>query len=214
MPSPHGTLAMIPLCLGLCWGCTAGPSSEAQGPETPVAPAPSAPARNPFGVEDLPDCCGAAAHAFADEAPPRGTAEDINAETWVTPPAEHFDSIEGEWAARWDTGGVPPWTQGRATIRVAGERVFILYRDDLVPIGGYLAEAERQGHRLVGAFRSLDHADDHGYWVGTIVDSTRIDGIWERGRWDFRRGTTHGRGSEAPGEPAPNGSPRAVNDST
>ena len=116
-------------------------------------------------------------------------ADDVNAEAWVTPPAEPFDSIEGEWAGRWDEG-VPPWTTGRATIRIVGERVFISYRDDHIPIGGYLAEAERQGNRLVGAYQSLDDPKDHSKWVGTIVDNTRIDGIWERGRWDFRRGQT------------------------
>src|SRR5262245_18268990 len=131
MPSTRGAIAPILTLLGLCC-CTAGPPHEAQAPAAAVEPAAKAPARNPFGVDDVPDCCGDAARTFGDEVPARGTADDVNAEAWVTPPAGPFDSIEGEWAGRWDTGG-PPWTAGRARIRVVAERVFISYRDDLIP---------------------------------------------------------------------------------
>jgi len=138
--------------------------------------------RNPFAVEDVPDPVGADVESFARsvEVNP-DPSTDENALAWVTV-ATADDGLAGAWTCRWRaTDG--PWTRGVATLRALGDRVFILYRDE----GTYLFEAEVRGDRLVGRYLNVDTPGDTSPWLGVVVDPYRIDGYWERGRWDLRR---------------------------
>lgn len=138
--------------------------------------------RNPFSVEDVRDPTGRDVEAFAAaltrELDP-GT--DENALAWVTT-ATADEGLAGAWASRWRSGA-EAWHQGVATLYADGDRVFILYRD----MGTYLIEAERRGDQLVGRYQNMQRPADTSPWVGVIVDAYRIDGYWERGRWDLRR---------------------------
>ena len=142
----HLTPALLAACLLTLPACDGGRTE----PDTPVtgtpASQPSEP-RNPFGLEDVPDCCGAESQVFAEKAPALGADDDPNAERWVSMIGGAEESIEGEWAGRWkvDIDG-QGWVTGTATIRTIGNRVYVHYRDD----GEYLLEAERQGDRLIG----------------------------------------------------------------
>ena len=162
-------------------GCNAGSTGEPSGAE-PVEPQP----RNPFGLEDIVDCCGEDVLEFAAGAAEMGGADDDNAQLWATAAAALDDSIDGEWSARWSKELVG-WTVGVATIRTVGDHVYIHHRED--EGDGYLIEAVRDGDRLVG--RSVNTRlglSDSWNFVGTVVSNERIDGVWPLGRWDFRRG--------------------------
>jgi hypothetical protein len=149
--------------------------------------------RNPFGLEDVRDCCGPEVVAFAEARAPSGGPDDENAAAWAgTDPGAEYASIDGEWASRWKFEG-EQWVAGTATVRSVDDRVFILYRDNLE----YLAEARRIGDRLVGRYTTEEHAMDTSPFVLTIVSNERMDGVYLSGRWDFRRpGQAPGTGTE------------------
>ena len=138
--------------------------------------------RNPFTVDDVPDPVGADVEDFArNVAVTRDLDSDENALAWVTVATEG-DGLAGAWTCRWRSAD-GPWTRGVATLRVAGDRVFILYRDE----GTYLIEAAVRGDRLVGRYVNVNAPGDTSPWLGVVVDPYRIDGYWGRGRWDLRR---------------------------
>lgn len=138
--------------------------------------------RNPFAVDDVPDPVGGDVEDFARSVRAAADpASDDNALAWVAVATE-AQGLEGAWTSRWRTGD-GAWQQGVATLRVDGDRVFILYKD----AGTYLFEAERRGDRLVGRYVNLDLPTDTSPWYGIIQDDFRIDGFWARGRWDLRR---------------------------
>jgi hypothetical protein len=140
--------------------------------------------RNPFSVEDVPDPQGADVEDFARSVHVAADpSNDDNALAWVTvATARGDDGLAGAWTSRWRVGD-SAWRQGVATLRIEGNRAFILYKDE----GTYLIEAEVRGDRLVGRYLSLGNASDRGPWFGLVVDPYRIDGYWGRGRWDLRR---------------------------
>ncbi|HLL21929.1 MAG TPA: hypothetical protein VK427_07355 [Kofleriaceae bacterium] len=138
--------------------------------------------RNPFAVEDVPDPTGADVEDFVRTVDvPADRSRDENALAWVTV-ATADDGLEGAWTARWRQRN-QPWQQGVATLRLEGDRVFILHRD----AGTYLIEAERRGDRLVGRYVNVEQPSDASPFLGIVVDPYRIDGYWTRGRWDLRR---------------------------
>jgi hypothetical protein len=156
---------------------------------TGVAGEVPAPTRNPFGVLDVTDPDGEDVQKFARDAAERIPAkadEDANAGAWsnmtlVNKP----DSIEGPWSSRWN-GGAEKWIgNGTAHIRIAKDRVYILYSD---ATGSYLVDAKRAGNTLVGRYVNINNPKDVSPFFGRIVDNTRIDGAWSQGRWDLRRG--------------------------
>ena len=150
--------------------------------------------RNPFGTMDVPGPHDEDVTKYAAGATLPGDPNDANAPQWQ-PPADAADPLEGTWASRWKGGADPAipgdaadkWKQGRAEIRVAGERVYLRFDWD----GGRrhgLIEAQREGaHRLVGKYINLTTPEITRPWVGLIVDPTRIDGSFQEGRLDFRR---------------------------
>jgi hypothetical protein len=117
----------------------------------------------------------------------------VNAAPWSS--TAHADAIDGVWSSRWNGGADPTivgdapdrWKQGVAEVETAGERVYLRFDWD----GGRrrgLIDARREGeNRLVGKYINLTDPKIVQPWVGLIVDSTRIDGRWARGRLDFRR---------------------------
>jgi hypothetical protein len=138
--------------------------------------------RNPYSVEDVPDPVGSDVEDFARSV--RVAADpstDENALAWVTVATE-ADGLEGAWTARWRVGN-EPWQQGVATLKLDGDRVFIMYKDE----GTYLIEAQRRGDRLVGRYVNVANPTDSSPFLGIVVDPYRIDGFWKRGRWDLRR---------------------------
>ncbi len=138
--------------------------------------------RNPFSIDDVPDPVGADVEDFARSVRvPADPSQDENALAWVTV-ATDSDGLEGAWTARWRTGD-GAWQQGVATLRMDGDRVFILYKD----AGTYLMEAQRRGDRLVGRYVNANDPRDSTPFYGIVVDPYRIDGFWGRGRWDLRR---------------------------
>jgi hypothetical protein len=189
------------LCIALLvTGC--GSSSDRPGGSAIAAsggaePAPPpAPLRNPFGLDfDVPDPLGDDVRAFAETVKLDAGPDDPNAEAWVeVDPTATWDSIEGPWAGRWNSSE-EGWRSGLADIRIEGESIFIRFQDDV----RYLIEARREGpDRLLGRYVNVDAPIDTSPWVGRIVGHDRIDGQWNDGRWDFRRGTPVGQAAAAP----------------
>ncbi|MBA3820334.1 MAG: hypothetical protein H0X17_15690 [Deltaproteobacteria bacterium] len=138
--------------------------------------------RNPFSVEDVPEPNGGDVEDFARSVRvPSDPSTDENALAWVAVATEG-DGLDGPWTSRWRTG-TGEWHQGVATVRVEGDRVFLLYKDE----GTYLIDAALRGNRLVGRMVNVDRPADSWPWLGIVVDPYRIDGYFARGRWDLRR---------------------------
>jgi hypothetical protein len=138
--------------------------------------------RNPFAVEDVQDPTGGDVEDFARSVTVAADpASDENALAWVTVATEG-DGLDGAWTSRWRTGQ-GAWQQGVATVRVDGDRVFILYKNE----NTYLVEAVVRGDRLIGRFAKVGEPSESSPWLGVVVDPYRIDGYWARGRWDLRR---------------------------
>lgn len=139
--------------------------------------------RNPFSVEDVPDPVGGDVTDFARTVrAPKDPSTDENALAWVTVATESDGSLDGAWTARWRVGN-EPWQQGVATLKVEGDRVYILHKD----AGTYLIEAQKQGDRLLGRYVNVGDPTDTSPFYGIVVDPYRIDGHWAKGRWDLRR---------------------------
>src|SRR4051812_6098443 len=120
--------------------------------------------RNPFAVEDVPDPVGPDVEDFAATVQIGDPMTDENAIAWVIV-ATAADGLGGAWSSRWKSG-TGDWAQGVATVKLEGDRVFILYRDSKT----YLIEAVRRGDRLVGRHVNLNAPRDTSPWLGVIVD--------------------------------------------
>jgi len=149
--------------------------------------------RNPFGTMDVPEPDDAEVMGYAAAATLAGDAADGNAAAWASIGAAS-DPLDGVWASRWNGGADPTiagdtpeqWKQGRAEVRVAGERIYLRFDWD----GGRrhgLIDAAREGTRLVGKYINLTNPVIVRPWVGLVVDAARIDGCFPNGRLDFRR---------------------------
>ena len=152
------------------------------------------PARNPFGVMDIPDPDDDEVKAFADVTELDASAEDENAQPWGAT-AAHGPHIEGAWSSRWNGGADPTipgdskekWKDGSAELRTVGDLVYLLFDWGRGARKG-LIEARRVGRaRLVGRYVNLSAPEITRPWVGLIVSYSRIDGRWPAGRLDFRR---------------------------
>jgi hypothetical protein len=152
--------------------------------------------RNPFDVMDVPNPNDQNVLEFATGAKLAGTSDDENAKAW-TPPGDHNhrDAIEGSWCSRWNGGADPTipgdaenkWKQGRAEVKTAEDRVYLLFDWDHGARRG-LIDAQREGAtRLVGKYINLTDPKVTRPWIGLIVSNRRIDGRWTGGRLDFRR---------------------------
>jgi hypothetical protein len=152
--------------------------------------------RNPFGVMDVPDPNDAEVTQFARRATLDESADDDNAQAWNSADnSGQHRTVEGRWSSRWNGGADPTipgdaadkWKQGRAELRTAGERVYLLFDWDSAARKG-LIDARREGpRRLVGKYINLSNPAVTRPWIGLIVDDQRIDGRWTEGRLDFRR---------------------------
>ncbi len=149
--------------------------------------------RNPFGTMDVPAPHDRDVVDYAAAATLAGGPDDLNAQ-WK-PPANAADPLDGTWASRWNGGADPTipgdaadkWKEGRAEVRVVGDRVYLRFDWG----GGRrhgLIDARREGaNRLVGKYINLTTPEITRPWVGLIVDAARIDGCFPNGRLDFRR---------------------------
>ncbi len=151
--------------------------------------------RNPFGVMDVPDPDDDAVLAFAAGAELAGTSDDDNAAAWpAAGNRDQYGAIEGAWSSRWNGGADPTiagdaahiWKAGRAAVRAAGDRLYLLFDWDNGARRG-LIDARRDGTRLVGKYINLTDPKVTRPWIGLIVSNRRIDGRWTGGRLDFRR---------------------------
>jgi hypothetical protein len=149
--------------------------------------------RNPFGTADVPAPQDGDVAAFAATAALSGGADDVNAAAWAAEP--DADPLEGVWSSRWNGGADPTipgdapdkWKQGRAEIRVTGERLYLRFDWDGGRRHGLIEAVCEDGGRLVGKYINLTDPKIQRPWVGRIVDLTRIDGCFPHGRLDFRR---------------------------
>ena len=131
--------------------------------------------------------------SFAADATLAGGIDDDNAGSWSAL-GEPAGTIEGHWSSRWNGGADPTipgdtadqWKQGRAEVRTAGERVYLLFGWNDGKRNG-LIDARRESSRLVGKYINLSDPKITRPWVGLIVSNRRIDGRWTGGRLDFRR---------------------------
>lgn len=150
--------------------------------------------RNPFGAMDVPAPNDRDVMDYAATAALIGGADDANATQWASAPVSS-DPLDGAWASRWNGGADPTvpgdtpdkWKEGRAEVRVVGDRVYLRFDWD----GGRrhgLIDAQREGlDRLVGKYINLTDPAIMRPWIGLIVDAARIDGRFPNGRLDFRR---------------------------
>lgn len=151
--------------------------------------------RNPFGTMDVPEPGDSEVMHYAVSARLAGDAADGNAAHWAAVPALS-DPLEGAWASRWSGGADPTiagdtpekWKQGRAEVRVVGERIYLRFDWDNGRRHGLIdARREGGGDRLVGKYINLTNPTITRPWVGLVVDAARIDGRFPNGRLDFRR---------------------------
>jgi hypothetical protein len=153
--------------------------------------------RNPFAVMDVPgldaleDVAAYAAAAMVD-----GSASDENAIAWSTISArDRHCGLEGAWFSRWNGGvdGTIPgdarekWKPGRAEVRIAGERIYILFDWNDGSRRGLIEAKHEDAGRIVGKYINLTDPTIVRPWGGLIVSDRRIDGRWSGGRLDFRR---------------------------
>jgi hypothetical protein len=115
-----------------------------------------------------------------------GTDTDMNASTW-NEESKIFpdDNLNGLWSSRWN-GGIARgrWVTGNARIQIYGPRFYVIAHDHQ----DYFIAAKILGNQqLAGRFINLGDVTQSSPWVGLIVNSNRIDGQWNGGRWDFRR---------------------------
>ncbi|WP_298244443.1 hypothetical protein [uncultured Bradyrhizobium sp.] len=150
--------------------------------------------RNPFGTIDVPAPDDSEVMDYAATATLPGDVADGNAAAWAVIAAPS-DPLEGIWASRWNGGADPTiagdtpdkWKQGRADIRIAGDRVYLRFDWDNGHRHG-LIDATREGaDRLVGKYINLTTPAITRPWVGRVVGADRIDGCFPNGRLDFRR---------------------------
>jgi hypothetical protein len=152
-------------------------------------------ARNPFDVMDVPNPNDQEVLEFAAGATLAGASDDENAKAWTAPSDDdQYGAIEGNWSSRWNGGAEPTipadaadkWKQGQAEVKVAGDRLYLLFDWDNGARRG-LIDAHREGTRLVGRYINLTDPKVTRPWIGLIVNNQRIDGRWTGGRLDFRR---------------------------
>lgn len=151
--------------------------------------------RNPFDVMDVPNPNDQEVREFVATAKLTGLSDDENAEAWMAASdRDQYGAIEGLWSSRWNGGADPTipgdtatkWKQGRAEVKAAGDRLYLLFDWDNGARRG-LIDAHREGMRLVGRYINLSDPKITRPWVGLIVSNQRIDGRWTGGRLDFRR---------------------------
>ena len=148
--------------------------------------------RNPFGTMDVPAPDDREVMDYAVTATLAGDAGDVNAARWASIPTA--DPLEGAWASRWNGGADPTiagdtpenWKDGRAEVRIVGERIYLRFDWDHGRRHG-LIDAVRDGERLVGKYINLTNPAIMRPWVGRVVEASRIDGSFPNGRLDFRR---------------------------
>jgi hypothetical protein len=151
--------------------------------------------RNPFGVMDVPNPNDQAVLEFAAGTKLEGNSEDDNVIAWATSGDRQSDTIEGNWSSRWNGGADPTiagdtedkWKQGRAEVRMAEGRVYILFDWDHGARKGLIDARQEGTARLVGKYINLTDPKITRPWVGLVVSNQRIDGQWSGGRLDFRR---------------------------
>ena len=149
---------------------------------------------NPFGTMDVPSPEDSEVTDYAAMARLSGNATDGNAAAWASI-ATMSDPIEGLWASRWNGGADPTidgdtadkWKQGRAEVRVKGERLYLRFDWDNGRRHGLIDAAREGAGRLVGKYINLTTPAITRPWVGLMVDAVRIDGCFPNGRLDFRR---------------------------
>lgn len=149
--------------------------------------------RNPFGTMDVPGPDDREVMDYAATAALPGDAADANAARWASLATP--DPLEGGWASRWNGGADPTiagdtpdkWKQGRAELRIAGNRVYLKFDWDNCRRHGLIDAARDGADRLVGKYINLTTPAITRPWVGRVVDATRIDGCFPNGRLDFRR---------------------------
>lgn len=150
--------------------------------------------RNPFGTMDVPDPSGSDVMDYAATATLAGDTADGNAAHWASIPAIS-DPLEGAWASRWNGGADPTiagdtpekWKQGRAEVRVVGERIYLRFDWDDGRRHGLIDAVRESGNGLIGKYINLTNPAITRPWVGLLVDANRIDGCFPNGRLDFRR---------------------------
>ena len=150
--------------------------------------------RNPFGTMDVPEPNATDVTTYAATATLAGEADDSNAGQWASIPAP-TNPLDGAWASRWNGGADPTilgdapdkWKQGRAELRVAGNRVYLRFDWDDGRRHGLIDAARDGADRLVGKYINLTDPGITRPWVGLVVDTARIDGCFPNGRLDFRR---------------------------
>jgi hypothetical protein len=152
--------------------------------------------RNPFGVMDVPDPNDSEVQEFARGARLAGNADDVNAASWAElASSDQYDALEGDWSSRWNGGADPTiagdapdkWKAGLGRLKIAGDRVYILFDWDGGRRKGLIDARREDGNRLVGKYINLGTPTIMCPWIGLIVDTRRIDGCWSGGRIDFRR---------------------------
>lgn len=156
--------------------------------------------RNPFGETDVDDPDGTDVYDFAKTVNLPGDDSDPNYQHWNTRTMPgSVDSLDGEWDSRWNDSGSHAWRPLHATIETKGDRVYILLSAPPSQAGTaakpwikggaeYLIDTRMDGNGyLIGRYQNLKDSSDTSPWVGWIVNSERIDGIWNNGRWDLRR---------------------------
>ena len=150
--------------------------------------------RNPFDVMDVPSPNDQEVLEFAAGAKLAGTSDDENANAWTAVSRDQYGAMEGNWSSRWNGGADPTipgdaankWKQGRAEVKAAGDRLYLLFDWDNGARRG-LIDAHREHTRLVGKYINLTDPKITRPWIGLIVSNQRIDGRWTGGRLDFRR---------------------------
>jgi hypothetical protein len=162
--------------------------------EITVQPATHLIIRNPFGTRDVPGPNDSEVTDYAASATLAGDAADGNATHWASI-ATSSDPLEGICSSRWNGGADPTtagdtpekWKQGRAELRIAGDRIYLRFDWDDGRRHGLIDAARDGAGRLIGKYINLTDPAISRPWIGLVVDVARIDGRFPNGRLDFRR---------------------------
>ena len=124
---------------------------------------------------------------FATDVEDLDNVNDPNNKDWINKVLlNEISSFDGAWIGRWNGGTAGHnWRVGTTALKIIGNLFYFIINDSYNP---YMIIAKREGeNRLVGRYFRIDGEYDSTPWVGQIINGYQINGVWKKGRWDFRK---------------------------
>lgn len=111
---------------------------------------------------------------------------DPNSHDWINDLKRiKLGHLDGVWYGRWNKREETRWYFGPAVIK-SWDNSVIIVAEDLTGLYLIIARSD-EGNMLTGRYYKPLGDTTSWPWLGKIVCDNRIDGVWNMGRWDFRR---------------------------